>query len=153
MASPSLTRRGLLVGLSGVVTTAALPLGCREAVSPDAPLHERIAAQARRLGAEEPIRVLYPKGSLGNLTPAASLFTALTDIPIAPIEASLDEISAEIILSSSVDQDSRFDVALPATFGIPDLAEAEAILPLDELAAELAAELTESLYPLSLIHI
>ncbi|WP_237028939.1 extracellular solute-binding protein [Phaeobacter porticola] len=56
-----------------------------------------------------------------------------------------DEINAVLTLESML-QEFGVDVALPATFGIPDLVEADAILPLDALAQEYAPQgLSEAL--------
>ena len=48
----------------------------------------------------------------------------------------VDRINTNILLRSA-SKTRSFDLALPATFGIPDLVEADCLLPLDDLAGEL----------------
>ena len=77
------------------------------------------------------ISILQPKGSLGNVRPVADIFNERTGVSVKYIEASLDEINAKI-MAQSLSGTTNFDIALPATFGLPDLIEAGAIRDLDE---------------------
>ncbi len=77
------------------------------------------------------ISILQPKGSLGNVKPVGDIFSEKSGVQVKYIEASLDEINAKI-MAQSLSNKSDFDVALPATFGLPDLIEAGAIRDLDE---------------------
>lgn len=76
------------------------------------------------------LKVLYPKGSLANLTPIIEEFQNLTGIKIYLQEGSLDKISSEVLVLNNFSK-SNIDIALPATFSIPDLVEAKAIENLD----------------------
>ena len=77
------------------------------------------------------LTILQPEGSLGNVEPIGEVFYKHTGIKIHYIEASLDEINAKI-LAQSLSNETYYDIALPATFGLPDLIEAGAIRNLDD---------------------
>ena len=80
---------------------------------------------------EVSLSILQPKGSLGNVKPIGEVFSKLSGVKVEYIEASLDEINAKI-MAQSLSNKSGFDIALPATFGLPDLIEAGAIQDLDK---------------------
>ena len=80
------------------------------------------------------LRVFYPKGCLGNLQEFVADFESKTGIKVELQEAALDEISAQLTLEHRMSSETRFDVALPPTFAIPDLASARIIAPLNEFA-------------------
>ncbi len=116
-----------------------------------ADLDEQIVNKVRRLvdGRKVSISILQPKGSLGNVKPVGDIFKQKTGINIDYIEASLDEINAKI-LAQTISSKTYFDIALPATFGLPDLIEAGAIRDLNEFANQYEPrELKEGmLYPI-----
>lgn len=97
--------------------------------------HLEAASTAKNLalGRKVVLTILYPDGSLGNVKPAGDLFTQMTGIGIHYKKASLDEINTKIILSTMAPKED-FDLALPATFGLPDLIEANALENLDQFA-------------------
>ena len=68
--------------------------------------------------------------SIGNIKPVADRWTADTGIEIKYIEVPLGEIDQKVLLES-VSKTGSFDIALPATFGIPDLAESGILVNLD----------------------
>ena len=147
--SPAPSRRTFLRGTGSLAASLGLAgCGTRLPELGDSE-HERLAATARTLG-KGPLVVFYPRGSLGNLQPVAREFTALAGVEVELLEASLDEISAEMILRRETGGgDPGFDVALPATFGVPDLVESGVLEPLDELEAEYDPEARpRSLYTL-----
>ena len=96
-------------------------------------LEEQIIHRVKQLasGRNISIAILQPKGSLGNVKPVGDIFQQKTGVKINYIEASLDEINAKI-LAQTISSKTYFDIALPATFGMPDLIEAGAIRELDE---------------------
>lgn len=121
-------------------------------------------ANARLLGSSEDIlqaariaavanghalRILLPRGSEGNVAPIADLFTKETGVPIEFLFADVDLINAKM-LADELAGSNTFDIALPATFGLPDLVDANALLPLNDLASRYAASIgsTDSLYSL-----
>ena len=98
-------------------------------------LHQQISQRVNELTTGRPaaLSILQPKGSLGNVKPVGDAFQQATNVHINYIEGSLDEINAAI-MADTLAQDSSFDIALPATFGLPDLIEVNAIRNLDEFA-------------------
>ena len=63
----------------------------------------------------------------------AERWTADTGIEIKYIEVPLGEINQKVLLEA-VSKTGSFDIALPATFGIPDLAESGILVNLDQLS-------------------
>lgn len=97
-----------------------------------AQVHHQAAQRAKELSAGEKIQlsILLPNGSAANVKPVAQAFTQLTGITFNFIETPVDDINTRMFLDAQTSQGS-YDIALPATFGIPDLAEAGAIASLD----------------------
>lgn len=134
-----LTRRSLLRGAGvGAAAFAASPLLRRTAFAQAgdlATVHETAANTAKALagGRNITLKILQPSGSLGNVKPVADRFTELTGIKFEYIEVPLGEISQKVLLEA-VSKSGSFDLALPATFGIPDLAESGILVNLDQYA-------------------
>lgn len=134
-ALPSaMTRRYVLrLGAGGLVSAAgAMParpsLGASKVQNVDdyvvSVLQRRFSRSSR------PLKVLLPNGSGANLDPVFAAFSARTGLVVEPIEVPLDEVVSTLILDNVLGQ-GRFDVALPATFALPDLVSAGTLLPLD----------------------
>ncbi len=89
---------------------------------------DAIIEAVKNLKAEKNIqlKLLYPQGSIGNIKPVANLFTKLTGVEVTLIKTTVDDINTKIFIDTARQKPS-FDIALPATFGIPDLAEAGAL--------------------------
>ncbi|MFK8027329.1 MAG: extracellular solute-binding protein [Gammaproteobacteria bacterium] len=121
-----------------------------EMQSPDE-LNQRIIDQVKKLssGKDVTLSILQPEGSLGNVKPTGDLFYKHTGVAIKYIEASLDEINSKI-MAQSLSDNTYFDIALPATFGLPDLVEAEVIQDLTEYAEKYQPKEYETsmLYPI-----
>ena len=81
------------------------------------------------------LRILQPSGSLGNIKPVAQRWTAETGINVEYIEVPLGEINQKILLEA-VSKAGSFDIALPASFGIPDLAESGILVDLGSVRGE-----------------
>ena len=130
-------RRQLLKTATGLTLAGSAFFSPRTPAKPFAltTVHEQAAAIAQRLaaGRQAHLRLLLPRGSKANVHPVAQQFSALTGIEITYLETPVDDINT-IILIESLTQQNTFDVALPATFGIPDLVAAQALLPLDDYA-------------------
>lgn len=98
------------------------------------------------------LKVLYPKGSYGNLKPVVERFYKETGVKVDLLEASLDEISIQMLLDQSLKTNNNlFDVALPPTFALPDLVEAGVIqdlTPFEKRYKVLAQWAEQSLYSL-----
>ena len=99
-------------------------------------MEDEIARRARDLaaGREVALRLTIPEGSGANVEPIIAAFTERTGIEIKVEKTHVDDINTHLILDAISGNDS-FDVALPATFGLPDLVAAQAIQPLNRFAA------------------
>lgn len=95
--------------------------------------HESIAQRARELSDQGPLHLLIPEGSGACVRAGTDAFSAMTGIECVIRETQVDEINVELVLQAHSGK-APIDVALPATFGLPDLVEARAILALDDLA-------------------
>lgn len=128
-------RRAFLKLASGSLVSAALPANVHADSERPENLHASIAAIAADLvkGRRSKLVVLYPDGSQANLKPVANLFSKLTSIDVNLQKGSLDEISAELILNEKL-RISKVDVAIPATFGMPDLIDSDSIHDLTEFS-------------------
>ncbi|MFT5506333.1 MAG: multiple sugar transport system substrate-binding protein [Gammaproteobacteria bacterium] len=97
--------------------------------------HLDAAVEASRInsGRKTTLNLLLPQGSMTNILPLTKEFTRLSGINFEFTEVPVDDINTRLFLATRL-SDPSFDIALPATFGIPDLAEAGAILPIDDLS-------------------
>ncbi|MFK7995190.1 MAG: extracellular solute-binding protein [Granulosicoccus sp.] len=95
------------------------------------PWHEDIARQAGLLNQQRMLHVLIPNGSGSNVKAATDEFTRLSGVECKIQETAVDKINVELILGT---RSNAVDVALPATFGLIDLVQANVILPLDTYA-------------------
>ncbi len=104
-------------------------------------VHLEAAKKAKELAAGRNItlKILQPSGSLGNVKPVADEFTAMTGVTVEYLEVPLGEITQKILLES-VAKSGAFDLALPATFGIPDLVESGILVNLDQYAGKYEPE-------------
>lgn len=129
MISVRPNRREVTLGLGAGIAALATPstLGA-------VPLDDRVVAFVRKHKATSALSLLLPEGSRANLAPVVAAFSAQTGIEIVMQEVHVDQINSELMLDSMLGT-AKYDIALPATFGLPDLADAGAILPLDEFAA------------------
>lgn len=99
-----------------------------------ASMEELILEHARAFAAKaKPLRILIPKGCHANIEPATKGFELATGVPIKLLEVPVDDVNSTILLRTQAKQ-VHYDLALPATFGIPELVEGGCFLPLDELA-------------------
>lgn len=138
----SSTRRRFLQGAAAVAGSALLPSYVMRPRSAQAALaldtvDTDAAAAAKKLAAGRDItlKILEPSGSLGNVKPVAEVWTAQTGIKVEYIEVPLGEINQKMLLEA-VAKTGAFDIALPATFGIPDLVESGILVNLDKYAAK-----------------
>ena len=133
------SRRRFLQGAAAGATTLALsPLFSGRGYGQDvslATIHEVAAAEAKKLaaGRDVTLTIMQPSGSLGNVKPVADVFTEKTGIKLAYLEVPVGEINQKMLLEA-VSRSGSFDLALPATFGIPDLAESGILVNLDQYA-------------------
>ncbi|WP_179954318.1 ABC transporter substrate-binding protein [Denitrobaculum tricleocarpae] len=112
-------------------------------------LHRQIVQQAKALAdsGTSSLRLLLPKGSEKNVQPIISRFAAETGIAVQIDVVPVNQVSVTVLIDK-LSGSSNFDLALPATFELPELIEAGAIQPLDLFAARYQPEdfQTTSLY-------
>lgn len=107
---------------------------------------ESLAATVRRVARETDVRtlrLLYPEGALANINPIVASFSEQTGIGIELSETLVDDVHTKLLIEHSSRQ-SRFDLALPATYSIPDLAEAGAIRDLSPYVVKYEQNLIDS---------
>nr|WP_268821713.1 extracellular solute-binding protein [Octadecabacter dasysiphoniae] len=111
--------------------------------------HHDIAGlvQSLGLGTDGYLRILLPAGSGANVAPVAEQFRHLTGIEIRITEVPVDDVDVQLALDN-LSGTQTFDLALPATFSIPDLVEDGVLAPLDGMAAydEILASRQTSLF-------
>jgi multiple sugar transport system substrate-binding protein len=127
-ARTTIGRRGFLAGIAGLTVSPAL------AQSLD-PATKHIAIGDLAAGLKRPgdgvLKLLYPKGSDANLAPVAKAFQDLTGIRIELVEAEVLGVATNLLLDRMLGE-NWCDVALPATFDIPDLVAGDALIAHDE---------------------
>ncbi len=133
-------RRSLLIGSGAIGAAAAITSFAPQVWSLQhgadlASIHRYAAEQARKLAAGRGVSltILLPAGSPANVRPVADAFTAATGIKFKFVETPVDEINSQMIIDS-ISGGGSFDLALPATFGVPDLVSAGALANLDGFA-------------------
>lgn len=77
---------------------------------------------------KRPFRILIPDGSQANLQPLVTLLHQHTSLKAELVVTQLDEITTTLLLAQS-DTSAAYDLALPETFALPDLATHQAIVP------------------------
>lgn len=127
------SRRSMLLGMAALTGSGLVP--SLSGAASDAPLHDIVAQQVRALvdGRSLSLRLLLPNGSGGNVNPIISVFQKMTGVEVRSFEAPVDEINTELSLDT-LSKSQKYDVALPATFGLPDLVASGAILPISRFA-------------------
>ena len=79
------------------------------------------------------VQLLLPAGSKANVLPVALAFERFTGTKVVLREVAVDDVASTVTLESLAGR-AGFDVALPATFALPDLVEAQALRALDDFA-------------------
>jgi multiple sugar transport system substrate-binding protein len=132
------------LGTASLVIPPSLVIGSRSAHAAKLSLdnvHIEAAQRAKELAGGKPVTltILEPSGSLGNIKPVADKWKAETGIDIQYVEVPLDQINQKVLLEA-VSKSGSFDIALPASFGIPDLVTSGILVNLDELAEKYEPE-------------
>ena len=98
-------------------------------------LPEYLLQTAKKLvkNTDKELIILYPEGALDNILPVAREFMAYTGITIKFKSTPINDIKTSISLNKMSGQ-YKFDIALPATFSLPDLVEMNAIMDLTDFA-------------------
>lgn len=134
-------RKATLSGVGLALAPSLLTLSSRARGATLEDVHEVAAAQAKELAAGRSVKlvIMQPSGSLGNVKPVADVFSEKTGIAIDYLEVPLGEINQKVLLEA-VSKTGSFDIALPATFGIPDLVESGILVNLDQYAGKYEPE-------------
>ena len=121
--SSALNRREVLAGLAALGTTPGL------AGQPQG-LHEIAAQRARQLadGRALNLRLLVPAGTGRSVDMVAFAFYQASGIRIEKIESPVDDINSDLALDH-LSKTNRYDMALPSTFAVSDLAQNGVIIP------------------------
>ncbi len=134
-----LNRRTLLKGSAATLaayTVSPMLIGRAQAQGAElSNVHEYAAATAKEMagGRDITLTILQPSGSLGNVKPVADEFTKATGIKFEYVEVPMGEINQKVLLEA-VSKSGAFDLALPATFGVPDMVESGVLVNLDDYA-------------------
>jgi len=133
--------KGTAAGLAGFAMAPGLFRGALAQSPAIENIHNVAAAKAKELagGKEMSLTIMQPSGSLGNVKPVGDAFQEATGIKIDYLEVPLGEINQKVLLEA-VSKSGSFDIALPATFGIPDLAESGILVNLDDYALKYEPE-------------
>lgn len=89
-------------------------------------------ASEPRASKEPTLRLLVPEGSQANLDPVIEAFKKARGVDVELLRCGVDDVATEMTLRTLAGTPD-FDMALPATFSLPDLAELKVIQPLDGL--------------------
>ena len=113
-------------------------------------LEGRIVERARELSAKgNPVlEILAPEGCEANVQPTLDSFGSKTGLSTRLHLVPVDDVNTRLILAAR--RRMSYDLALPATYGLADLAEANAIQPLGGYQATLETDDpgARGLYPL-----
>jgi multiple sugar transport system substrate-binding protein len=109
------------------------PFSVNSAGSEDLSSYAASRALTLATGRSVKLRVLIPNGSQENIEPVVAAFSQQTGIEIQVETVALEDINTHLILGAFA-SDQPYDIALPATFGLPDLVEAGAIRSLSDFA-------------------
>ena len=99
-------------------------------------IHDYAAETAKALasGRDVSLDLLLPNGSGPNVRPVIQAFRRATGIRVRLSETPVDDIVLQLTLDA-LGNTGSYDLALPATFGLPDLVESGAIVPVTQYAA------------------
>lgn len=138
MAHPTrTTRRRFLQQSAHVAAVGSVPLASLAAAAAPAldPAASYALETASQLNQGKALRLILPAGSEANLQPIIDLFAANTGVEVNARYVPVDDVNTYLLLAVSANNDG-FDIGMPASFGLTDLVEAEAIAPLDEYVAK-----------------
>lgn len=136
-SNPMINRRHFLKLSSSLAASFAMPsLASELSAMAGTEEHIYIANLARQKKKATSLNLLLPQGSEFNVRPVAELFSELVGIEINLKTVPVDDINTRMLLDKRLGK-IAWDIALPATFGIPDLAEAGTIYDLSDLKQSL----------------
>ncbi|MEM6988590.1 MAG: extracellular solute-binding protein [Pseudomonadota bacterium] len=102
----------------------------------EAALAETVRSRLRN-GNSEVLRLLHPDGCEANLAPVAQAFNDATGMRVELVKGSLEFIGSELRFNDVVKTSANaYDLALPATYSLPDLVGEALLRDLSEFARE-----------------
>lgn len=131
-ATPT-TRRAAIAGGLALWGCAAAPFSAKATSLQDLSVYAAERAKALASGRTVRPRILIPKGSEDNIAPVIQAFKQMSGIEVVAEQVALEDMNTHLILRAFTN-DRPYDIALPATFGMPDLVNARAIRPMTEFA-------------------
>ncbi|MEL7296279.1 MAG: extracellular solute-binding protein [Pseudomonadota bacterium] len=113
----------------------------------------QIVADVRSLAqrGKQNLTLLLPAGSEPNVRPVIERFEAETSVSVTVRLAPVDDINTELLLTS-MQRDNSPDLALVASFGLPDLVQRNVLRPIDDLESRYPAAASmrrQSLYQIA----
>lgn len=131
------SRRQMFAAIASSVAGAAFYPLTAEASLPLADLDRMAAEEAAKLASDRGVRLrlLIPNGSQGNVEPVIRAFKEMAGIDVELIVTAVDDINTKLMLDQMVGSEG-YDLALPATFGVPELAEAGVLLDISAFATK-----------------
>ncbi|MFK7962907.1 MAG: extracellular solute-binding protein [Burkholderiaceae bacterium] len=129
----SVERRRFLTTVASASAIAAVPSSVIAKQSEQ--LHLEVGKRAKALVSQgqDFLRLLIPQGSGDNVKPVIREFENLTGGHVRVSEAPVDDIDTKLILDT-LSGKNEHDIALPPTFGLPNLVAANAIITLTDFA-------------------
>ncbi len=127
------TRRRVMQGAAAAGALSMSPLKVKAQGIEQLSSYAAERAKTLAAGRAVALRFLVPVGSEANVAPVIAAFTEKTGITVDLHPIALDDINTHLILSAFTN-DQPYDVALPATYALPDLVDAGAIRPLTDFA-------------------
>lgn len=129
----STTRREAIAGALALGGYAISPFSAEASDLQNLSAYAAERAKALASGRVVQPRILIPEGSEDNIAPVIRAFKEQSGIEVVAEQISLEDMNTHLILRAFTD-DRPYDIALPATFGMPDLVNARAIRPMTEFA-------------------
>ena len=131
---------------STMFTSALLPSSSLANIGDNLSQHLLQTAKKIAHNTAKELIILYPEGAIDNILPVAREFTDYTSINIKFQSTPINDIKTSIALNKMSGQ-YKFDIALPATFSLPDLVEMDAIMDITDFAKKYEVkDFTPSLY-------
>ena len=129
------TRRQVLLGLSATIPSISLPFSAKPSGRDQVDRYAVAKVNELVAGRKVSLDLLLPNGSGPNVRPVVEAFHQATGVQVRMTETPVDDIVLQLTLDS-LGKDGSYDLALPATFGVPDLVESGAIVPITEFTKQ-----------------
>ncbi len=136
-------RRQVLKTGCAAAAIHALPASASAAL----PTPDDLLARVKKLTAPtDGLVLMLPDGCQSNVEPVARLFSAGTGVRLDVRVVPVNDVNTRLLIAHG--RNERVDLALPATYGVPNLVEAGALRALDDIVPPDALAASQSLYQL-----